>query len=614
MKSTNLKKHFLIPFLIMLLILGSIVALFYFHLIRKEVVQRAQSEVAQKLNTVRIFILKELSIMEESLFLVSKNYDSATIKTMLNFDYCSVVPIVLQDTATMSPYVKVAAHGVRSSGLRIVSSHELSSYVHDPAVYTIPLMHSNQATSSDEIVRDVMVLEVAVPVFNDTGDVLSVYYGGKILNKNFDFIDKVHDLVFGDDSYHDRPYGTVTIFQNDTRIATNVVTVNHERAVGTRVSQSVYDAVLGRGDLWIDRAFVVNEWYLTAYEPIRTIDNEIIGILYVGILEQPFTDLALRSFGVFFIVFVLAGVCVFIVTYVLEGLVLKPLSQMIATISTISQGNLSAQVDTNTGITELNQLADAFNAMTNILKERQMKLETANESLAILNQNYVDLIGFVAHELKGVIGSTLMSAYTVRDGFLGEINPPQKKSLDLVIRNLDYLTSTIRSFLNLNTIEKGELSIDWGLFKIKEDVIDSSINIFKAAAQNKGIEIQNMISPGIIVKADRDLIQIVANNLIGNAIKYGNNNGHVVIRARPIHEKSKVEIEVYNDSIPLTTEDNVKLFKKFSRVIKDPTKKVKGTGLGLFISREIIERHSMRIWHETRSSGNVFKFELPLSD
>jgi two-component system NtrC family sensor kinase len=603
MKTKNIKQHFLIPFLLILIVFGLTIALFCFYLIKNEVIQRAQRQVVQKLKTVRLYSQNELDVLKDSLALVADRYETNEIIEKLDLDYCEIVSIE-GSNLDFSRNVSDASAGVPCSGIRIIPSHEIVSYGLDPYLYKIDIQSTPKAIPTDKkSITNVMALEVAVPLFDRSNNVSKIVYGGKILNKNFSFIDRIKDLVFEGHQFHGRPYGTVTIFQDDTRIATNVMTLENDRAIGTRVSEEVYRKVVTEGQSWIDRAFVVNDWYLTAYEPIKDRDGNIIGILYVGILEKPFIELGLHFFGAFLAVFLCIVIVAFILIYLLSDIILRPLFNMIETIDTISKGDLSGRVTIQSEIKELNHLAHAFNEMANILSERQHTLEDTNSTLAKLNQNYIDLIGFVAHELKGVIGSTLMSAYTVRDGFLGEITKPQKKSLDLVIRNLDYLTSTIRSFLNLNTIEKGELTIDPAPFFLKEDVIDVSMNIFKPSADNKSIRFQNRMRPGIKVNADRDLIQIVSNNLIGNAIKYGDKNGTVSVRARVIPDKGKVEIEVYNDSIPLTEEDTKKLFKKFSRVLKDPSKKVKGTGLGLYISREIIERHSFSLWHEARTGG-----------
>ncbi len=99
----------------------------------------------------------------------------------------------------------------------------------------------------------------------------------------------------------------------------------------------------------------------------------------------------------------------------------------------------------------------------------------SNEMLTDLNKRYIDLIGFVSHELKGILASAVMNAYAIRDGFLGLINFKQKKAIDSVTRNLDYLTAVVVKFLNLGRIEKGELNVNKSEIDINTQVIKESI-------------------------------------------------------------------------------------------------------------------------------------------
>ena len=101
------------------------------------------------------------------------------------------------------------------------------------------------------------------------GQLLALLYGGDLLNRRYDLVDTIKRDVFPLERYRDRDIGTVTIFQGDLRISTNVTMEDGTRAVGTRLSETVCEAVLDRGGNWAAPAFVVNDWYITAYEPIR---------------------------------------------------------------------------------------------------------------------------------------------------------------------------------------------------------------------------------------------------------------------------------------------------------------------------------------------------------
>ena len=242
------------------------------------------------------------------------------------------------------------------------------------------------------------------------------------------------------------------------------------------------------------------------------------------------------------------------------------------------------------------------------LKEKERGFEEGNDKLKELNKSYLDLIGFVAHELKGILASTILNAYTVRDGFLGLINFKQRKALDSITRNLDYLESTVKNFLNLSRIEKGEIKVSKIDLLLKEDVFSPSVDAFSKQASEKDMEIIDNINPGIKLKGDADLLAIVANNFIGNAIKYGSKDGKIILTSSI--QESKIEVEVYNDGIPIKEEDIGKLFKKFSRLESQQKRKVRGTGLGLFVTKDIVEKHGGNVRVQPGENGNSFIFTL----
>lgn len=473
----------------------------------------------------------------------------------------------------------------------------------------IPILSTPKARRSSLVrLESAMAKECAFPLKDAQGQVVEIIYGGRLINRDTYLVDRIRDLVFGQELYEGKPVGTVTVFQDDVRITTNVLNEKGQRAIGTRVSEDVYKKVAEGGFRWPDRAFVVNEWYMAAYEPIHNVDGTIIGMLYVGVQEKPFNRMAFHILIAFVVVVVLACMLAAGVAIWLAGSVGRPLTHLIDATKKLSLGQLGHEVDTQGTILELNHLAESFNEMSIKLEQRENALKVTNEKLAELNKSYMDLLGFVAHELKGLLSSAIMNAYSIRDGFLGMINFKQKRAIDSICRNLDYLAATVRKFLNLSRIERGNLDINRTPFSLWTDVFEPSVQTFAKQISDKKMTLQVQMDPEIRVSADLDLMQIVANNLVNNAAKYGCDNGRISVLATVADKR--VRVEVYNDGRPITAEQKSSLFKKFSRLDVPEKKKVKGTGLGLYITRQIIEAHGGHIDVEPREQGNAFVFDI----
>jgi len=606
----SIKTRILISFLVVLLTLSVSIALLGYYVVMHDIFGRAERKVLNDLKVARMVYTAEIERIGQGLRLVSPNGDIEGLRERLDLHYLRYVPA--SDFATLqSDLARLAAtDGRATGGTRRMSREELDSMPGDFAgKRSIPIKATPMAGPTErEVLDNVMVKECAVPVMNDVGRVDGVLYGGRVVNRDYTFVDRLRDLVYGRELYRGKPVGTVTIFQDDVRISTNVLDESGQRAVGTRVSSQVYEKVVREGQVWHDRAFVVTDWYKTAYEPIKNIQGEVIGILYVGTLEQPFHDMARQVLVIFLLAVGAVTLIAVLFSFILAGALSRPLTQVVHASECLASGDWGCQVNANTSIKDINSMAEAFNAMAIGLKERQESLRVSNEKLAAMNKSYVDLIGFVAHELKGILASAVMNAYAVRDGYLGMVNFKQRKALDSVTRNLDYLDATVKKFLNLGRVERGELEVHKTSLSLKKDVFDVSIQSLAAISLRKKLNISNEVDPGLDVQADADLMQIVANNLVSNAIKYSPDAGRISVTARPVN--GKVEVDVYNDSTPISEEQRARLFQKFSRLDSPETKKVKGTGLGLYITKQIIERHGGSIRVEPREHGNSFVFQI----
>ena len=610
LRPVSLKTRILLSFLMVILVLSVPIAVLGYRVIQKNIIRRADRQVRDSINAAEIVYTGEIERIGEALRLVSPSGNVESLRSELNMHY--LWRVARPDFGTLRSEIARAAveKGKALGGTRIVSPEELAAMPEDvPGKLPIAIRPTPRARPTDrKVLRAAMAKEYAVPLLDDAGQVEGILYGGRVVNRDYTFVDRVREMVFGKDMYREKPVGTVTIFLDDVRIATNVQDRNGQRAVGTRVSDEVYRAVAEQGRTWHERAFVVTDYYKSVYKPIRNVAGDIIGILYVGILEQPFRDLAREILQLFLLsVGGVTGIAV-LVSFILAGAISKPLTQVVHASECLASGDWGYRINPNTSIKDINSMAEAFNAMALGLKDRQECLRISNEKLAASNKSYIDLIGFVAHELKGILASAVLNAYAVRDGYLGLVNFKQRKAMDSVTRNLDYLDATVKKFLSLGRVERGELTVNKAMLNLKKDVFDSSIHSLAPMVAKKNLKIVNEVSPELSVQADSDLMQIVANNLISNAIKYSPDEGRIQVTARPLD--GMVEVDVYNDSTPMTEEQRAKLFQKFSRLDNAETKKVKGTGLGLYITKQIIERHGGSIRVEPREHGNSFIFEI----
>jgi two-component system, NtrC family, sensor kinase len=595
---------------IIIVVLAALIAILGYYVIKADIMDRAQRKVRDNLKAARSFYQGEIDRIETAFNLVSFDSNLADLRVRMNLHYLQCV--AASDIEATSSEIVKAAFDFRKGigGTRIMADDELSRI--DPSLVEatrIQIRATPMALPTDKKQLDsVMVKEYALPVLDKNGRVEKVYYGGRIINRDYELVDRIQMLVFGGEQYHSKPVGTVTIFQDDTRISTNVLDENGQRAIGTRVSSQVYKEVVEKGNVWDDRAFVVNAWYKTAYEPITSVNGNIIGIIYVGTLAEPFDSMTKQIMLAFMAIVATAAILATILSFILAAGISRPLTQLLNATHKVSNGDLTYAVSKKTGVAEIDNLADAFNNMSVKLNEREKSLKIINEKLADANKNYIDLIGFVSHELKGILASAIINAYAVRDGILGMVNFKQRKALDSITRNLDYLESTVHKFLNLGRIEKGDLVVNKTELDLRKDIFDVSVDSLKPMAVRKNITIDNEIEQTLRVNADHDLMLVTANNLISNAIKYGRENGRILIKSKI--NGTKVAIDVYNDSTPISDEQKDRLFKKFSRLETAETKKVKGTGLGLYITMQIIEKHGGQIWVEPRHAGNSFIFEI----
>jgi two-component system NtrC family sensor kinase len=468
-----------------------------------------------------------------------------------------------------------------------------------------------------------LMLMAASPLLNSQGRVLGVLYGGILLNRNYEIVDRVKDIVFKGEKYKGKEIGTVTIFQHDLRISTNVTDESGQRAIGTRASQEVVETVLKNGKPWIGRAFVVNHWYIAAYEPIKDLNNQIIGMLYVGMLEKPYIDLRNNVMLTFTGMAGLTSIILLLILSAITSTIIKPLQGMVQATQRIAQGELNHRVAVDWR-DEIGQLAESFNRMTENLKlanenliqwsktlERRVEERTRelkemqdylvqSEKLASLGK----MAAGIAHEINNPLTSILINTHLL----LEKLEKLDKKdefyeNLSLIAEETSRCTQIVRGLLEFareSKPQKTQTDIN--------DLIEKTVLLLENKASFQNIRIVKQLKPDLpLILVDRAKIQQVFWNFMINACEAMPHGGQLTITTDLSENKKAIEIRFIDTGVGIPPEHINKIFDPFF------TTKPSGTGLGLAICYGIIQQHNGAI--EVKSEpgrGTVFTLYLPL--
>jgi len=451
-----------------------------------------------------------------------------------------------------------------------------------------------------------MMLRAAAPILDPDGNVIGAIYGGVLLNRNFDLVDKIKATVFQNLQYKGRDIGTATLFLDDLRISTNVKNEDGSRAVGTRLSEEVYNRVIREGKQWIGRAFVVNDWYITAYEPIRDLQGRNIGILYVGLLEQKYTDLHRNSVLVFLAIALGGAVGAFGLAWYLSQRLSDSVRKLANAAEQVAHGNLDVRVQIDSH-DELHELAEAFNYMAAALKKRDEQLREfttrrimESERLAHIGQ----LAAGVAHE----INNPLQGIVTYSHLLLERAGPQDgnREFLEKIVKQADRCRDIIRGLLDFarqRRPEKRPSNVN--------RVLEECISLVANQALFHNIKIVKNLAPGLPpVLMDPSQMQQVFMNMIINAAEAMNGNGRLTLVTRYVPAEGAVEIEFTDTGHGIKEENLERIFDPFFT-----TKEVgHGTGLGLAISYGIVKEHKGTITVQSEvGRGTTFTIRLPVS-
>ncbi len=324
------------------------------------------------------------------------------------------------------------------------------------------------------------------------------------------------------------------------------------------------------------------------------VKGEAVGAAIVAAPVSNLYPFVTEIFKNFLLSAILALALAFIFVYLMTYQMIKPLRSMSAATRSFAKGDFSYRVHV-TGNDEMAELAAAFNAMA--------------QSLATTEASRRNFVANVSHELKTPM--TTIGGFI--DGILDGTIPPEKQEyyLKIVSDEVKRLSRLVKEMLNMSKIEAGEMKIKPTSFDISEKLFRILVS-FEQLIDKKCIEIQGFDHiQGITVEADEDSIHQVLYNLIDNAVKFTNEGGYIHVDAHT--EDKNVIISIRNSGEGISSEELGKIFERFYKVDKSRSKDVKGTGLGLYIVKNIIEMHGGKITARSKEGEySEFEFHIPL--
>jgi signal transduction histidine kinase len=422
--------------------------------------------------------------------------------------------------------------------------------------------------------------------------------------------DRIRDVVFGTETSRHGD-ATVTLFEGDVRIATNVTTADGRRAVGTRASPAVARRVLGAGQSFRDRAFVVDRWRISHYEPVRAADGAVIGMLFAGLDEAPYVAERERAVGLSVLWVLGLTLAVSAGGWVLGGRLARPLARLTSAAAALARGERESIGTSRGDPEEVRALAVAFDRMSDEIHAKTRALEASRARAEKALADYLEVLGFVAHELKSPIGGALSQLELIGSGLVGQAPDGFVRPLAALRRALDYGREISQSFTQLSRAESEGFAVrPRALADFAVDVAALAAGDFASEAESRRMSVGIEGGPAP-AWGDPDLLRVVMDNFIGNAVKYGEEGTEVAVALRPA-AGGALRVEVTNRGVGIPADRMGELFGKFHRLHDPQLRSRKGTGVGLYLVKKIVEMHGGTVGVEGEYGRWVrFFFEIP---
>ncbi len=303
-----------------------------------------------------------------------------------------------------------------------------------------------------------------------------------------------------------------------------------------------------------------------------------------------------------------------IITYLLVSyIIMKPLLLLVNAFEKIKNKKYDTQLK-DTRIAELQNVFQSFNKMTKKVREAELKMSEELKRAKQLDRIKSEFISIAAHQLRTPLSAVKWTLKMVIDEDLGKLNSEQKTFLMQGYKTNERTIRLVNDFLNVVRIEEGRFGYEFKTIQI-EDLIDNIVQDFEHRIKEKKIKFtfNKPPIPSPKAKIDPAKMRLAIQNLIDNAIKYTPKKGSVTISIK--YDKLFIRVSIKDTGMGIPKNQIQRLFGKFFRSDNAIRKQTEGSGLGLFIVKNIIEKHGGGVSVESEEDkGSTFSFTLPANN
>jgi signal transduction histidine kinase len=290
--------------------------------------------------------------------------------------------------------------------------------------------------------------------------------------------------------------------------------------------------------------------------------------------------------------------------FVLASSLVGPIRRTESRLAEIAAGDFSGRVDVPNR-DELGSLAANVNRMNDELHRLYGELETASRHKS-------EFLANMSHELRTPLNAILGFSQVLQQKLFGELNAKQEEYLEDILSSGNHLLSLINDVLDLSKVEAGQIALELAPFSLRE-AVERGVVMVRERASNNGIHLASEIDPEVrLVSGDERRIRQVLFNLLSNAVKFTPEGGRIDVNAARVGDE--VQVAVADTGPGIAPEDVERIFEEFQQTDVG-AKQHEGTGLGLALSKRLVELHGGRIWVESELGvGSRFVFALPAED